>query len=113
MNGMSPITCVPGAPRFTAAVARVLEHEGGFVDDPVDPGGATNWGISLRYLKKAGAVDANVDGWLDDDWFSFYAGAGETLANVTDPCDGITNTTTGNIAENSGWIKVIQVRIDA
>lgn len=37
--------------RFKAAVAFVLEREGGLVDDPEDPGGATNHGISLRFLK--------------------------------------------------------------
>lgn len=26
----------------------LLKHEGGLVDDPRDPGGLTNWGISLR-----------------------------------------------------------------
>lgn len=39
------------------AIANMLEHEihptrGGFVDDPKDPGGATNWGISLRFLTR-------------------------------------------------------------
>lgn len=33
---------------FSRAVEFVLEEEGGFVDDPQDPGGATNWGISQR-----------------------------------------------------------------
>lgn len=33
---------------FPAAVGFVLDKEGGFVDDPQDPGGATNWGISKR-----------------------------------------------------------------
>jgi type VI secretion system secreted protein VgrG len=31
---------------FAPAVAVLLQHEGGFVDSPTDPGGATNWGIS-------------------------------------------------------------------
>ncbi|WP_425154705.1 glycoside hydrolase family 108 protein [Candidatus Palauibacter sp.] len=33
---------------FRDAVKRVLEHEGGHVDDPDDPGGETNFGISRR-----------------------------------------------------------------
>ena len=31
---------------FDAAMDRVFEHEGGWVDDPDDPGGATRFGIS-------------------------------------------------------------------
>jgi outer membrane receptor protein involved in Fe transport len=42
-----------------------------------------------------------------------YAGAGETFANVNDPCDGVDNTTTGQIAENCRSIQVIQDRINA
>jgi lysozyme family protein len=33
---------------FDDAFTRLLGHEGGFVDHPRDPGGATNWGISQR-----------------------------------------------------------------
>ena len=42
-----------------------------------------------------------------------FAGAGETFANVQDPCDGVTNATTGDAAENCRSIQVIQDRIDA
>jgi iron complex outermembrane receptor protein len=41
-----------------------------------------------------------------------YAGAGETFANVNDPCDGVDNTTTGDVAENCRSIQVIQDRIN-
>lgn len=37
---------------FESAIAYVLENEGGFVDSPSDPGGATNFGLSLRFLKQ-------------------------------------------------------------
>lgn len=33
---------------FESALAFVLKQEGGFVDDPADPGGATNCGITQR-----------------------------------------------------------------
>lgn len=33
---------------FETAVALVLKHEGGYVNDPHDAGGETNWGISKR-----------------------------------------------------------------
>ena len=32
---------------FNDAIPTVLRHEGGFVDSPNDPGGATNFGVSL------------------------------------------------------------------
>lgn len=50
---------------FDKAILITLKHEGGFVNDPVDPGGATNWGVSIRFLKGAG--DGDGDGWLDGD----------------------------------------------
>lgn len=35
-------------PAFRPIVATVLEHEGGYVNDPKDPGGETKYGISKR-----------------------------------------------------------------
>ena len=37
---------------FDAALAHVLKMEGGFADNPKDPGGATNMGISAKTLMK-------------------------------------------------------------
>jgi lysozyme family protein len=37
---------------FAKAISVVLAHEGGFVDDKDDPGGATNYGISARYWRE-------------------------------------------------------------
>lgn len=51
--------------QFERAVGFVLEHEGGFVDDPADPGGATNWGITLPTLKGSAGGDVNGDGRID------------------------------------------------
>lgn len=53
---------------FERAVKTVLEHEGGFVDDADDPGGATNWGISLRYAVRLGEIDLDGDGHNDLDF---------------------------------------------
>lgn len=33
---------------FDAAFDRLMGHEGGYVNDPADPGGETQWGISKR-----------------------------------------------------------------
>jgi lysozyme family protein len=33
---------------FNEAFTRLLGHEGGYVNNPADPGGETNWGISKR-----------------------------------------------------------------
>ena len=34
--------------KFEDIIAVVLKHEGGFVDDPDDRGGATNWGVTQK-----------------------------------------------------------------
>lgn len=39
------------AANFEACVALILASEGGFVDDPADPGGATNHGITIETLE--------------------------------------------------------------
>lgn len=54
---------------FNWGVECVLHHEGGWVNDPADPGGATNFGISLRYLQARGDLDGDglPDGDLDGD----------------------------------------------
>lgn len=53
--------------RYLAAVDKLLRTEGGYVNDPRDHGGATNYGISLRFLASEGAFDADHDGKLDFD----------------------------------------------
>ena len=32
----------------------IVAREGGFVNDPADPGGATNWGVTLGTLRRLG-----------------------------------------------------------
>lgn len=53
-----------GRADFDAAIPFVLEHEGGYGDHPADPGGATNWGVSLRLIRDLG-YDTNHDGVID------------------------------------------------
>jgi len=50
---------------FEKAVKVILLNEGPYNDDPRDLGGTTNFGISLRFLRKIG--DYNKDGVLDGD----------------------------------------------
>ena len=38
------------AERFTACLDEVLRQEGGYADDPADPGGATNMGVTRKTL---------------------------------------------------------------
>ena len=70
MTGNSVVGMIENPdPRFAAALHFVLKHEGGLVDDPDDPGGATNYGISLRFLRQleGGAGDIDGDGDIDAD----------------------------------------------
>ena len=51
---------------FELAIPTILRHEGGFVNDSADPGGATNFGVSLRWLKSQGMLgDLDHDGDVD------------------------------------------------
>ncbi|UCD23789.1 MAG: hypothetical protein JSW51_12245, partial [Gemmatimonadota bacterium] len=52
--------------KFDWALACVLHHEGGFVNNPNDPGGATDFGVSLRFLRSVGE-DIDGDGDIDID----------------------------------------------
>ena len=49
-----PIIVIAFTARFEEAFEDLLGIEGGFVDDPVDRGGTTKYGISLRFLKSEG-----------------------------------------------------------
>lgn len=52
--------------RWNYAADILMKQEGGLTDDKVDPGGITNYGISLRYLKSIGE-DIDGDGDVDAD----------------------------------------------
>lgn len=39
---------------FDQAFDRLIRHEGGFVDHPADPGGATKWGVTQRVARDHG-----------------------------------------------------------
>jgi hypothetical protein len=52
------------ASNFDACFADYLDYEGGFVDDPRDPGGATNMGITLGLMQRLN-LDINRDGLVN------------------------------------------------
>jgi lysozyme family protein len=41
-----------------ASIKATLKHEGGYVDHPADPGGATNWGITIGVAREYWKKDA-------------------------------------------------------
>jgi lysozyme family protein len=49
---------------YARALPLFLKHEGGFVDHPKDPGGATNKGVTIGTLKRLG-IDVDGDGDSD------------------------------------------------
>jgi lysozyme family protein len=79
---------------FDRAVEIVLAHEGGLVDDPADPGGITNYGISLRSYPELGAAGIRAltpeqakeiyrrDWWLRYGWADLPAPIGAKLLDI-------------------------------
>lgn len=64
--------------RFAKAVSVVLRHEGGYVNDPADPGGETKYGISKRSypdidIKALAYADA-IEIYYRDWWFKYGYG---------------------------------------
>jgi len=81
-------------PTFDAAATIVLAHEGGLVDDPADPGGITNFGISLRSYPELGAAGIRAltqeqvkaiyrrDWWLRYGWNELPSGLATKLLDI-------------------------------
>ena len=60
---------------FEECVARLLEHEGGYVNHPDDPGGETNLGVTRAvYEQYAGrqVMDGEMEGLTHDDVYPIY-----------------------------------------
>ncbi len=51
-------------PSVTEIAKEIVAREGGFVDDPDDPGGATNHGVTIHTLRRLG-IDLTGDGRVD------------------------------------------------
>ncbi len=69
---------------FAAFFATLLKHEGGFVDDPDDPGGATNKGITMETFRRTAQR---------------YLGIEPTLANLK----ALTDEQAGKIYKPLSW----------
>lgn len=50
----------------TEIASEIVAREGGFVNDPDDPGGATNHGVTLNTLRRLG-IDLDGDGRIEED----------------------------------------------
>ena len=51
-------------PSVEEVAAQIVAREGGYVNDPEDPGGATNYGVTIGTMKSLG-LDLNKDGRVD------------------------------------------------
>lgn len=67
MDSSEPIVVQGYSNRYAAAFRELLGVEGGHVNDALDMGGETKFGISLRFLKSAGLIDLDGDGVADFD----------------------------------------------
>ena len=71
------------ADAFDRAIERVLSHEGGYVHDPRDPGGETQWGISKRSYPhvdiKALTREAAKEIYRRDFWAPVAAGVHDSV----------------------------------
>jgi len=72
---------------FDAFFPTLLKHEGGFVNDPVDPGGATNKGVTMGTFKECAQK---------------YLGIAPTLDNLR----ALTDAQAGKIYKPLYWDKV-------
>ncbi len=84
------------SPAFTSACDRLLQHEGGYVNDPNDPGGETNWGISKRSYPNIDIKNLTRDGAMKIYWTDFW-----NLIHADELYDGVAFQTF-DFAVNSG-----------
>jgi lysozyme family protein len=51
-------------PSVQTLAKEIVAREGGFVNDPADPGGATNFGVTIHTMRRLG-IDLTGDGQVD------------------------------------------------
>lgn len=71
-------------PVFSTIIDRILGHEGGYVNNPRDPGGETNWGISKRSYPNVDIRNLSRDGAVEIYYRDFWplVGGGAVAAGV-------------------------------
>lgn len=53
---------------FYRSIGIILKHEGGLANNPNDPGGITNFGVSMRFAARELTRDLDGDGFVDGDF---------------------------------------------
>jgi lysozyme family protein len=67
--------------KFIEFINRILGSEGGYVNNPEDPGGETNWGISKRSYPNVDIKNLTKDQAIEIYWQDFWSPihAGNTI----------------------------------
>lgn len=107
--------------RFTACLPITLAYEGGYVDHPKDPGGATNLGITIKTLSgwlgrpatkaevKALTVDKAAPIYRRNYWDAAGCGGYRPGADLC-VFDGAVNS---GVSRSVGWAKQVKAGADA
>lgn len=77
---------------FNKAIAVVLEHEGGYVNNPKDPGGETKYGITKRSYPNVDIKNLTVDEAKAIYFADFWTPAGYENINYDDVATKIFDT---------------------
>lgn len=93
--------------RFLKAMPYIFEHEGGYNDVKGDKGGATNWGISLNFLK---SIKKDIDGDGNVDYMDIKKLTKENAMNIY--FDNFWRNLYDKITEKLG-IKLFDVAVNA
>lgn len=93
--------------RFLKAMPFIFEHEGGYNDVKGDKGGATNWGVSLKFLR---SINKDIDGDGDIDFMDIQKLTKENAEQIY--FDNFWKNLYDKVSEKLG-IKMFDVAINA
>lgn len=86
-------------PAFLKMINRILSSEGGYVNNPSDPGGETKWGIAKRSYPNVNIKDLTRDGAIEiyhRDFWPLVGGGTVAPALAFQVLDGAVNHGSGN-----------------